>query len=141
MKLFGALSSLVLGAASVQAFQTLTSRKWGHPSNTEAISSRLHVAASAKVPGSAKLDTPWEELGFEFRPTNSHVRITYKDGEWGKPELVKVRFEILFHTVVIDISETHLGGPALPYRLIRIPLFRFTLGPLRCIMDKHALKV
>ena len=44
----------------------------------------------AKQPGTAKLDTPWEELGFEFRPTNSHVRITYKDGEWGKPEHVKV---------------------------------------------------
>ena len=98
------------------------------------------MAASAKVPGSAKLDTPWEELGFEFRPTNSHVRLTYKDGEWGKPELVKVRFKHYLE-VVVDIGETHFSGLSLPNRLIRIPLFRFTLGPLRCIMDKHALKV
>lgn len=37
------------------------------------------------------MDVPWEDLGFEFRPTNSHVRMTYKDGEWGEMELVKVR--------------------------------------------------
>ena len=37
------------------------------------------------------MDTEWENLGFEFRPTNSHVKIMYKDGEWSKPELVKVR--------------------------------------------------
>jgi branched-chain amino acid aminotransferase len=43
------------------------------------------------MPGTAKLDTPWEELGFEFRPTNSHVRVTFKNDEWGEPELVKVR--------------------------------------------------
>ena len=47
--------------------------------------------AVKKIPGTAKLDTPWEELGFEFRPTNSHVKLTYKDGEgWSKPELVVV---------------------------------------------------
>jgi hypothetical protein len=51
----------------------------------------LHMSSTAKkAPGTAKLDTPWEELGFEFRPTNSHVRLQYKDGEWMKPELVKV---------------------------------------------------
>lgn len=44
-----------------------------------------------KLPGTAKLDTKWEDLGFEFRPTNSHVRVTYKDGEWSEPELVQVR--------------------------------------------------
>jgi len=49
------------------------------------------MVSTLKEPGSAKLDTPWNELGFEFRPTNSHIKVTYKDGAWGKPELVKVR--------------------------------------------------
>lgn len=47
--------------------------------------------ATTRLPGTAKLDTPWAELGFEYRTTNSHLRITYKDGEWGEAELVKVR--------------------------------------------------
>lgn len=41
-------------------------------------------------PGTAQLDVPWEELGFEFRPTKSHARIVYKNGEWGPTELVAV---------------------------------------------------
>jgi hypothetical protein len=53
--------------------------------------SSLQMVSSLKAPGTAKLDTPWAELGFEFRPTNSHIKLTWKDGEWGKPELVKVR--------------------------------------------------
>ena len=59
-----------------------------HASNR--LSSQLQMVASVKKPGTAKLDTPWTELGFEFRPTNSHIRLTHKDGAWGKPELVKV---------------------------------------------------
>mmetsp|Transcript_31926 Transcript_31926/g.45404 ORF Transcript_31926/g.45404 Transcript_31926/m.45404 type:complete len:394 (+) Transcript_31926:45-1226(+) len=55
-------------------------------------------------PGTAELDTPWEELGFEFRPTNSHVRLICKDGEWGKPELVKDSYINL-----------HIGATALHY--------------------------
>jgi hypothetical protein len=43
------------------------------------------------TPGTAKLDVAWEELGFEFRPTKSHVRVICRDGEWGKMELVTVR--------------------------------------------------
>lgn len=93
MKFFGTLSSFVVAASGVQGFQTLTTSRWGLSPHIVGSSTRLNVAAPAKVPGSAQLDTPWEQLGFEFRPTNSHVRITYKDGEWGKPELVKVRFK------------------------------------------------
>ena len=63
---------------------------------------RLHASveekASSKLgkPGTAMMDVPWQDLGFEFRPTNSNVRMTYKDGEWGGMELVKVRVERLF---------------------------------------------
>lgn len=41
------------------------------------------------TPGTANL--PWSELGFEFRPTKSHLRMVYKDGKWGEEELVEVR--------------------------------------------------
>jgi hypothetical protein len=52
----------------------------------------LYMSSTAKkAPGSAKLDKAWEDLGFEFRPTNSHIRVQYKDGAWSEPELVKVR--------------------------------------------------
>lgn len=65
---------------------------WGVNTRQQKSLQPLHMSASTKkIPGTAKLDTPWEELGFEFRPTNSHVRVTYKNGEWGEPELVKVR--------------------------------------------------
>jgi hypothetical protein len=44
-----------------------------------------------KMPGTADMGMPWEDLGFEFRPTNSHVKLTWKDGEgWSEPELIKV---------------------------------------------------
>ncbi len=41
-------------------------------------------------PGTATLDVPWEELGFEFRRTKSHLSMTYKDGLWGPMELHQV---------------------------------------------------
>jgi hypothetical protein len=57
-------------------------------------SSLLRMSSTAKkAPGTAKLDTPWEELGFVFRPTNSHVKLQYRDGEWMEPELVQVRIK------------------------------------------------
>jgi branched-chain amino acid aminotransferase len=62
-----------------------------------------------KLPGTAKLDTPWEELGFEFRPTNSHVRLTYKmnqdgTGSWSDIELVSSPY-----------IQLHIGATALHY--------------------------
>ena len=64
-------------------------------------SSRLYMSTEAakKMPGTAKLDTPWEDLGFAFRPTNSHVKLTWKEGEgWSKPELVEVGLESPYHS-------------------------------------------
>ena len=52
-------------------------------------------------PGTAQLDVPWEELGFEFRPTKSHIRIVYKNGDWGPTELVAVSF-VHSHTHKFD---------------------------------------
>jgi hypothetical protein len=50
-------------------------------------------------PGTAKMDTPWEDLGFEFRPTKSNLRITYKDGQWGEMELNEVSSMVWFGLV------------------------------------------
>lgn len=56
------------------------------------------------IPGTAELDTPWKELGFEFRPTKSNLRITYKDGKWGEPELCEE-----------PTINLHMGATALHY--------------------------
>ena len=56
------------------------------------INSQLSVATSSTTevgePGTA--DLPWSELGFEFRPTKSHLRMVYRDGKWCEAELVEV---------------------------------------------------
>ena len=65
--------------------------------------SRLYMSTSTdttktkKMPGTADMGMPWEDLGFEFRPTNSHVKLTWKDGEgWSEPELIKVSSAVFF---------------------------------------------
>lgn len=55
-------------------------------------------------PGTATLDVPWEELGFEFRPTKSHLSMTYKDGMWGPMELHQEPY-----------LKIHMGATALHY--------------------------
>jgi branched-chain amino acid aminotransferase len=64
-----------------------------------------------KVPGTADLGgIAWEDLGFEFRSTNSHVKIVYTenddgtDGTWGTPELIREPYVNL-----------HIGATALHY--------------------------
>jgi len=44
-------------------------------------------AADCPLPGTASIDTPWDELGFEFRPSKSHVKVEHKNGSWGAPVL------------------------------------------------------
>ena len=98
MKFVGTIASFLLGASlslpsSIYAFQAPSLLSSSSSSSLSRNGERLRLSSTvAKKPGTAELDTPWEELGFEFRPTNSHVRITCKDGEWGQPELVKVRY-------------------------------------------------
>merc|ERR1719246_153545 len=43
-------------------------------------SDTAHYQPPAKKVGSAAL--PWEELGFDYIPTNGHVRHVWKDGAW-----------------------------------------------------------
>jgi len=58
------------------------------------------------TPGSATdLGTPWEELGFEYRRTSSFVKMQYRDGEWGAPELERGE----------PYVPVHIGATALHY--------------------------
>lgn len=67
--------------------------------------SNVRTAADEGVkPGTAEMGVPWEELGFEFRSTKSHVRVTYKDGAWGPVELEQDPF-----------IKVHMGATALHY--------------------------
>lgn len=72
-------------------------------STTEDKKTEVNVEPLGK-PGTAKMDVPWGKLGFQFRPVKSHLRLTYKDGAWGEPELVEGNhFNI------------HIGATALHY--------------------------
>jgi len=73
--------------------------------------SRLFVSTvpdpitTKKLPGTADVGMPWEDLGFEYLQTNSHLKITWKEGEgWSTPELVTEPF--------VNI---HIGATALHY--------------------------
>jgi hypothetical protein len=109
MKFIGCFSAAALVALSLPScfsFQTSSTSLWGRMARTHensVESFRLASTSARAKPGTAKLDTPWEELGFEFRETNSHVKITYKDGEWGEAELVKVG------AFLINLSYSLLG--------------------------------
>jgi branched-chain amino acid aminotransferase len=54
------------------------------------------------MPGTA--DVPWSELGFEFRPTKSHLKMVFKDGAWGPMELCEDPY-----------MKVHVGATALHY--------------------------
>lgn len=72
-------------------------------SNTKSTS--LFASTEVKplgIPGTAKLDKPWKELGFEFRPTKSNLRITHKNGEWGEFEMFEVR--LIFRQDSISVT-------------------------------------
>ena len=63
------------------------------------------TSATTKLPGSAQLDVAWQDLGFEFRPTHSHVKLVYKEGVgWSEPELVQDPY-----------IKTHIAATALHY--------------------------
>ncbi|EPQ28701.1 uncharacterized protein PFL1_04004 [Pseudozyma flocculosa PF-1] len=64
----------------------------------------MSVNASARqaTPPSSSVD--WDKLGFTEREVNAHVRVTYKDGQWGKPAL---------HTGT-DLN-VHYAAPCLNY--------------------------
>lgn len=117
MRLFNAtilLSTIVSSVAAFSLHATSTQRQQLQLNqNQNAISNtQLNVLADDEtsqrtplgMPGTAKMDKEWGELGFEFRPTKSHLRITYKDGEWGEMELNEDPY-----------IQIHMGATALHY--------------------------
>lgn len=71
-----------------------------HKQPTRTLTMALQSAVSAI--GTAKLD--WPNLGFEYRQTDSFVKITYKDGKWGDIRVEKD-----------PLIKVHIGATALHY--------------------------
>jgi len=102
-------TALMLSAiASASAFMTPSPNT--HSTSRQQTSLAVSADADTKpmgIPGTAELDKPWKELGFEFRQTKSNLRITYKNGEWGEFEMseVSLLFYAGFHFVTHDGEE------------------------------------
>lgn len=99
-------TTLVTRNSVTRTEEKVTNGRYGH-------SQQLSMASTAqtkKSPGTADLGgIEWKDLGFEFRPTNSHIKIVYTEnddgsGSWGAPELVKEPY--------VNI---HIGATALHY--------------------------
>jgi hypothetical protein len=87
MKLSSALIFTTLVSAS--AFMTPSPTRHTPTRKTTSIAVAAEVRPMG-IPGTAQLDTDWKDLGFEFRPTKSNLRITCKNGKWGEFELCEV---------------------------------------------------
>ena len=62
-------------------------------------------ASAVAKPGTAEIDVAWSDLGFEFRPTKSHLKMTWTEEKgWGAAELVDSPYVNL-----------HIGATALHY--------------------------
>jgi branched-chain amino acid aminotransferase len=102
---------LLLFAPS-QCFQSprLSLHRRASITDSDAPVAALSSTTTKKLPGTADLGgIAWKDLGFEFRPTNSHVKMVYTEnedgpGSWGAPELVKEPF-----------VNVHIGATALHY--------------------------
>lgn len=96
----------ILSPASQQSLRpnlTTQSNKFNHRHGFS--SSSLSVsAASTEVGAPGTADLSWSELGFEFRPTKSHLKMVYRDGKWEEAELVESPY-----------INVHIGATALHY--------------------------
>lgn len=111
--LFASLTSLMLFCDAFQQRPVISSTGTSASTRASAITrrndinndnsnSRLYVSTvtdpikTKRLPGTADVGMPWEDLGFEYLQTNSHLKLTWKDGEgWSKPELVAVSKRVL----------------------------------------------
>jgi hypothetical protein len=110
MKFLGCLSTAAFGVLLSLPFSDsfqLTPSNFARRHKTSTSFSLASTSDQVR-PGSAKLDTPWEELGFEFRQTNSHIKLTCKDGEWGEPELVQVSLWLILGVSLRHRSVRHI---------------------------------
>lgn len=98
-------SAFVVPSPPTATTTTTTTRSTRSSSSGALYMSSTAKKTDKKQPGTAELDTKWEELGFEFRPTNSHVKVVYKDGAWTKPELVQVRKYARYTSTVLIVIQ------------------------------------
>jgi len=103
MNLNIAVTFLYLGFAS--SFTPPLARKHVIFKSTSVEETDLLEETTLGKPGTAEMDVPWEELGFEFRQTKNHLRLTYSDGSWGEPELV----DDLYMNIHIGATSLHYG--------------------------------
>jgi branched-chain amino acid aminotransferase len=87
-------------------------RRCSHPLLRLSAVSSSPTTATKKMPGTAALDTPWEELGFEYRMTNSFVQIKYKDGAWGDIEIIPTTGDGPENGPYVSV---HIGATSLHY--------------------------
>lgn len=98
-------SALILSAlASASAFTVMAPLPAMHRKSTSLAVAAENQTKPLGIPGTAQLDEDWKDLGFEFRPTKSNLRITYKNGEWGEFELCEDPY-----------VKIHMGATALHY--------------------------
>eukprot|EP01041_Mallomonas_annulata_P000093 gene93-126_t len=62
----------------------------------------MNLAVGTKLPGSAALD--WNNLGFEYRDTNSHFECDFRNGAWGESKEVSDPY-----------LQIHMGATSLHY--------------------------
>ena len=88
-------------SATSRAAQTVTTTaQQPHP-----LSMSTTEASAVAKPGTAEIDVAWSDLGFEFRPTKSHLKMVWtEDKGWGAAELVDSPYVNL-----------HIGATALHY--------------------------
>ena len=92
-------SSAMSSAATSRAAQTFPNHQ-PHP-----LSMSTTEASAVAKPGTAEIDVAWSDLGFEFRPTKSHLKMVWtEDKGWGAAELVDSPYVNL-----------HIGATALHY--------------------------
>jgi branched-chain amino acid aminotransferase len=102
--------ALIAAALPTQAFQlmqpTLGTSSRQHIGRLSTTSTTALASTTLKTPGTAKLDVAWEDLGFEFRPTNSYVKMTHTAATgWTAPELIAGE----------PYVKIHIGATALHY--------------------------
>mmetsp|Transcript_11807 Transcript_11807/g.15424 ORF Transcript_11807/g.15424 Transcript_11807/m.15424 type:complete len:401 (-) Transcript_11807:258-1460(-) len=89
----------------VEAFSPSNTFSTHHSSSKLAIPRHATLTtASTGEYAAGSQDLDWENLGFAFRPTRSHIKFVYKDGEWGEGELVGDPY-----------IKTHIAATALHY--------------------------
>lgn len=98
-----ACTGFVLPASS-SPMTAIRSNSHDVSSSRDFVGSLSVASADMEVGAPGTADLPWSELGFEFRPTKSHLRMVYRDGKWGEAELVESPY-----------LNIHIGATALHY--------------------------